>query len=180
MSSDKSYSAERQTGLLWNHLGPAPLGTGNGQRLTVYSTADQLVNATSDGNLTGLASPAGYIVAGAYRISGKLIGTQGPGSVTQAAGFTGPATSHVRISACWFANGGGAYTTGAAVISSLAGGISTPAFSTTVQNYWDFEGLVVFTAAGTLNMVGHAASGTNTWTAGSYSFLTLETVGQTS
>src|SRR5258708_6864529 len=176
MSSDKAYSAELRLNQLWNHLGPAPAGPGTGQRVTVYSTADQLVNATSDGNLPSLSVA---VAAGAYLISGKLIGTQGPGSVTQAAGFTGPATSHVRISACWFSNGGGAYTTGAAIISSLAGGISTPAFSTTVQNYWDFEGLVVFTAAGTLNMVGHAASGTNTWTAGSYSFLTLESAGQT-
>ncbi len=188
MSSDKAYSAELRLNQLWNHLGPAPAGTGNGQRVTVYTTADQLINSTTDGVIAPPTGPAlSYTVAAAsypaaYLISGKFIATQGSsagGNQTQAVGFTGPATSHVRISACWFASGGSAYPTGAVVISSLSGGVSTPAFSLTTQNYWDFEGLLVFTAGGALSMVGHC-NGVFTWTANSYSFMTLESVGQTS
>ena len=142
----------------------------NTGRLTVFSAADQTVNSAPDITLTGLTAG---VAAGTYRISGKLIATQGAAAVTQAAGFTGPAASHVRISAEWFSSpGGGAYATGANVLSSLAGGVTTPAFSIGVQNYWDFDGIVVFTAAGTLTVVGHS-NGANTWTAGAYSFMDI-------
>ena len=174
--ADKAYVIEQRLSALWNHLGPIAAGGGNGQRQTVFSTADQVISSNTDIAVTSL----GYtVVAGAYLISGKLIATQGTGAVTQALGFTGPATSHVRISAEWFSSpGGGAYATGANVLGTLAGGVTTPAFSAGVQNYWDFEGMVVFTAGGTLQVVAHA-NGANTFTMGSYSFLTAETVGQT-
>src|SRR5258708_538881 len=148
----------------------------NTGRATVYSTADQVVSSNTDVTLTSLTA---VVAAGAYRITGMIVATQGSGAggnVTQAVGFTGPATSHVRIGAEWFSSpGGGAYATGANVLGSLSGSVSTPAFSVGVQNYWDFRGLVVFTAGGTLRVVGQC-NGANTWTANSYSLMDVTPV----
>ena len=178
MTEDKPYSVERQLGLLWNHLGPAAPGTGNGQRVTVYSTSDQLISSVTDVTVTGLSVT---VVAGAYRVHARVTWVQTTGAFAQAIGLTGPATSHVRIPYQDYKVGAGPGTDpfGTGILTTLPGGASTSAFAAGVDCFSDFDGVVVFTAGGTLRVVGQA-NGANTWTAGAYSFMDVETVGQTS
>ncbi len=147
-------------------------GTYNTGWARARTTTDQIVTSNTDGVITGTVALSLPVAAIEYRVRGVIFVTQGAGSVTQAVGFTGPATSHVRIGSAWFSNGGGAYTTGAAILSTLGGGQTTPAFTNTTSSFWIFDGVGVFTAGGTLSAVTHA-NGVNTFTVNSYSFLEI-------
>ena len=181
MADDKSYSAELRLNQLWNHLGPIAAGGGTGQRLTVYTTADVTISSTTDVTISGGSPLSLTVVAGAYRIAGKITWTQNFTNITQAIGFTGPSTSHVRIPYQYFKAGAGpssdANATG--IMGTLSGGVGTSPFSTPQQNYLEFDGMVVFTAGGTLAVVAHCNT-TNTFVVNSYSFMDVESVGQTS
>lgn len=181
MSSDKSYSAELRLNQLWNHLGPAPAGTGNGQRQTLVSTSDQVVNFTSDGTLGGGVAFTFALGNGLWRITGNITWTQGAGAVTQAMGFTGSGglvTSHVRINSNHFKTGAGS-SSQCDDFTTLGGGQTVVAFTAGNVQFWWFRGIIAVTTPGSLNVVGHC-NGTNTFSVNSYSDVTAETVGQTS
>ncbi len=177
MSSDKANSTELRLNQLWNHMGPAPAGTGNGQRVTVFSSSDQLISSVTDVTVTGLSVT---VAAGAYRVHAKVTWVQTTGAFAQAIGLTGPATSHVRIPYQDYKVGAGPGTDpfGTGILTTLPGGASTSAFAAGVDCYSDFDGIVVFTAGGTLSVVAHA-SASGTFSVRSYSFMDVESAGQT-
>jgi hypothetical protein len=179
MTSDKSYATEARVNSIFNAAGlvnPGAGGGGNGQRVTVFSMSDQLINNTADGVVTSLSVT---VIPGAYRFAGKIFWTQPVGSsgITQALGFTGPAISHARIATEHYLNGS-VPSNGTDIVSSLPGGRTTPGFANGTI-YFDFDGIAVFTAGGTLSVVAHC-NGANVFTVNSFSFMDVESVGQTS
>ena len=152
-------------------------GTYNTGWARARTTTDQTVNFTTDQVITGtvaLSLPVGANTE--YRVRGKITWTQGAGTVKRALGLTGPATSHVRIPNLYVQVGAGvsvdAGNPNPAVFSSLAGGVSTPAIANTAVVWWEFDGVVVFTAAGTFSAVAHC-NATNTFTVRAYSFIEI-------
>ena len=86
----------------------------------------------------------------------------------------------MRIAYQYFKSGAGpsADANSCGVMTTLSGGVGTSPFSTPQQNYLEFDGIIVFTGAGTLSVVAHCNT-TNTFAVNSYSFMDVETVGQT-
>lgn len=136
-------------------------------RLTLFTTSNQTINSTSSTVITGLSCPVA--ANGLYRISGVIQWVQGSASVAQKMGFSGPATSNVRITA----NQQGIASATAGNWSSFTSLAiaATPAFNATSSNVWEFDGIVGFTAAGTFEVIAAEGTSGDTFSIESYSFM---------
>src|SRR5260221_668044 len=103
MTSDKAYSAELRLNQLWNHLGPAPAGTGNGQRISRVIKVGQTITPTATVTVNdGTVFMSWAVVPGDYLISGMVNWLQGAGANGQNNGFAGTCTvSDSRIANRW-------------------------------------------------------------------------------
>jgi len=141
------------------------------------TTTDQTVSFTTDQVITGTVALSLPVAAIEYRVRGKITWTQGAGTVKQALGLTTTGTtSHVRIPNLYVQVGAGvsvdAGNPNPAIFTTLAGGVSTPSIANTAVVWWEFDGVVVFTSAGTFSAVAHC-NATNTFTVNSYSFIEI-------
>jgi hypothetical protein len=114
----------------------------------VTLATNQPITSTSPTPLTGMSWP---VVAGQYQIRGNLQGQQGGTNATQDVGFSGPATSFCRI---FFYASTVAGVSSESNISTLTTiGIDPGGAGNTF--YLNFEGTIVFSAAGTLEVIAN-------------------------
>ena len=185
MTSEKTYGAEARLGSLWNHMGPI-LGGGNGQRQTIRLALDQTISSTTPAIVGSSAGnvPFSFPVAftgGSGDIQARALLTcqQGTVASNQLFRFNGPVASHARST--WksypFAAAPNIGTGQITDISASTFGSGSYGNGTVFVIECDL--IATFTSTGTLSLV--AAEGTNldTFVVSSYSWITFETVGQT-
>jgi hypothetical protein len=187
MVSDKSYTSEQRLNALWNHLGPAPAGSGNGQRITRVITANQTISSTSDTVIGANSVPMSWtVVPGLYLIQGMVNWVQNVATVAQGMGFGGVTISNGRVANSWTvatqqAQGGVNYRelNSGTGFGTAAG--QSPAYTVAIGSVeWFFHGSLLVGSTGTLSVLGAEGTNGDTWTIGAYSYATLESVGQTS
>jgi hypothetical protein len=179
-TDDKAYSAELRLNALWSHLGPAAAGTGNGQRVTQFTTtAPQVIASTTPANVNGLSVP---VVAGGYLIIGTLHCIMGATADNVQVRIQGPAISHMRVQWDLVPEGtGGQSVFGAR--QTLIGTVTQPCTNNLIAgaNFSvHFKGPVVFSAGGTMTVQAAENTNLNTWNVLDYSWWTVESAGQTS
>ena len=141
-------------------------------RLSLFTTAPQTISSTSDTAITGLITP---VAAGTYRVHGMIMWTQGANAVAQNFSFHGPAASHVRIFFEHFLTNSGA-SNGCGNYNSLGPDVGSPGFAAGSDAFFVFDGIIVFTAAGTFSVQASEGTAGDTFTIDSYSFMDLEPV----
>jgi hypothetical protein len=138
------------------------------QRRTQLLASNQIIDQIAGNPQTILSWP---VAAGTYRIHGFLECQQGATTVAQGLGFTGPAGSG-RIQYYYVEQAVTAQQFSINSNTSLAV-TATPAYGTGDTFSWVFDGVITFTAAGTLAVVGTSATVTETFTVISGSFADL-------
>jgi hypothetical protein len=126
-------------------------------------TVDQLINSTSQAAV--LSFP---VIPGTYVLSGRFTWVQGATQAVQALRLTGPTATliSVRLKETELAAGGES-TFGNGLVTAyntdLSGASGGQPATTTVA--WDFDGIVVLSAAGTLGIAARCVtSGSDTFT----------------
>jgi len=182
MSSDKAYSAELWLNQLWNHLGPAPAGGGNGQRQTIRITATQTISSTSQVHVGANSVPLSWTITntGLYLLEGNItyIPNAAAGSaILRVAGVT---ASNVRIK-CKNYPGTGVQSANVLDVTTINGDItsSTMGAGSPVCEF-QLAAVLSLSGIGTLSVDARCSIGTDTFDIQSYSWATLESVGQTS
>jgi hypothetical protein len=144
----------------------------NTGRQTLFTTGTQTIGSLTGVNITGLTCP---VAAVTYRVSGKIIWVQGTVAAQQAIGINGPAVSNMRVTVNHIQESGAAPPVGESLatteITSL-GRSGTPAYGIglTIQSHID--GLITFSAAGTLALQGSCVTAAaDTFAIQAYSFI---------
>jgi hypothetical protein len=177
-TDDKAYTTEQRLNALWNHLGPVPAGTGNGQARTYWTAGTQNVTSTTRADITGITGIP-VVAGGSYEFSGIICGQQGPVAAGQVVSWDGPVLSFGRVFTETNAQGNTSVTD-----SDLTGALpwihTTPAWGNGVIFYVRFRGFFTVSSGTAFKM--QAAEGTNldTWVIAAASLLTIESVAQTS
>jgi hypothetical protein len=140
-------------------------------RNSLYTTADQLVTATSGVAITGLTCP---VAAGLYRVHAVVTWTQGSGAFAQNFWLDGPAASHVHVP-YFFALENSGVSNGISRCNALGSGggatMPSPAFAAGSQVYLYFDGIIVFTAAGTFQITCDEGTSGHSFTVNLYSVM---------
>jgi hypothetical protein len=176
-SSAKDASSPATGQLVW-----IPSGSGVSQPEAGWTSSGLYVYAYSDGNAYDCArgtlivlstitvnNPAGQTILtvdvqpGTYRVHGFLECVQGPAAVVQNMGFGGPATgsgpTRIRY---WFIEQGLAQTfSNYSNIGSGLGDVGSPAYGIGDTFWFEFEGMVSFTAAGAFGITAVPSSAVN-------------------
>jgi hypothetical protein len=158
-----------------------PAGSSIGQTEAAWNSDGLSVRAYNDGNAydcargslvvastitvnstSGQTIMAASVAAGTYRVHGFCECLQGGTAVAQFIGFGGPATgggpTRIRY---WFVEQGNSqeFSTYSNIGSAL-GDVSTPAYAIGATFFFEFEGVVSFSAAGTFGVTAASATGT--------------------
>jgi hypothetical protein len=178
-SAAKNGSTPATGQLVWLPSGSGisqPQAAWDGQGLGVYAYDDGneydcargtlLVATTITVNSTsGQTIMSASVAAGTYRIHGFCECLQGGTAVAQFIGFGGPATgggpTRIRY---WFVEQGTAQEFSAySNIGSALGDVATPAYGAGDTFFFEFEGVVSFSAAGTFGVTAASATATETF-----------------
>jgi hypothetical protein len=141
------------------------------EKATEWQTGTgQIVSSTATVNITGLSAP---VVAGSYKIRALV-----PFQANQSAGtatitVTAPAASFVGVGFRFNLNGAAANNNWHTTIATIGGGIAM-----TSGAYWvEFEGIITFTASGTLQFKAQTSAGADTFTIQPGAMLDIEPIG---
>jgi hypothetical protein len=138
--------------------------------LTLFSTSNQTISTTTGAVITGLSCP---VAAGTYHVSGVITIAAGTVTSGQEIFFTGPSASHTRISGRY----GNTTTLAAAdTIAISALGSGQQAQNMTASDNYDFwfEGIVVFSAAGTFAVNCLNSTSGDTCSVSGYSLMNIK------
>jgi hypothetical protein len=130
------------------------------ERLSLFTAAPQLFDATSGVPVTGLSAPVAK--GGTYRIRARIRFTTAAAGGNAEINFTGPATSLCELGGSWRVIG----SSGSSLEqenTGLGGVFSSFGLNSGGQAFY-LDGIVTFSAAGTLTMQGTCTSGADTWT----------------
>jgi hypothetical protein len=129
------------------------------QRLTLYTTATQTFNSTSGTAITRLTAP---VAAGTYKVRARLRFTTAAAAGNAEINFTGPATSLCELGGSWRVPG----SSGSSLEQETTGlgGVFTSFGLNSGGQAFYLDGIVTFSAAGTLVMQGTCTSAADTWT----------------
>jgi hypothetical protein len=157
----------------------APTGTGSDNntydigRLTLATTGTQTFNSTSGVAVTGLSAS---VSATTYRVKIRIYITTAAAAGNAEINFTGPATASMLFTGTWNEAG----TSGGVIPrESTALGTTFTSFglATPTTQFLDVEGIVTFSAAGTLVVQGTCTNAADTFVTQPGSFLELLPVG---
>jgi hypothetical protein len=130
------------------------------ERLSLFTAAPQLFDATSGSPITGLS--AAVAKGGTYRIRARLRFTTAAAGGNAEINFTGPATSLCELGGSWRVIG----SSGSSLEqenTGLAGVFSSFGLNSGGQAFC-LDGIITFTAKGTLVMQGTCSNAADTWT----------------
>jgi hypothetical protein len=151
----------------------------NTGRLTIlYTGTGQTVNSTTPVVITGLSVP---LAVGTYKVSGRVRGLQGSTTAVQAIRLIAPDTLVASTLDVDYTSGNwGSFTTilsnynnVGALNADMSTASMTNGFTFTIR----FEGIIVVSTAGTLNVDARCVtSGSDTWTVEAVSWLQIEPI----
>ena len=181
MTSDKTYSNEQRLNQLRNNMGPAPAGTGNGQRQTLDVTANQTILSTTPAVVGANSVPLSWaVVAGKWYLYAEItyVPALSAGNASLRLTLGGGAATNLRASFWMYAPGVGAQLYGQVTAMDTDMQSSTMTAGTT--SLFVVSATMNLGGAATLSLTARTSVAADTYVIQSYSFGTLESVGQTS